>query len=154
VESAEDMSREVLTRARTQDVVVMAAAVADFRPASVSPSKVKRSGNLTIELEATDDIARAAAGAAPRAIHVGFALESGDLEGGAKSKLERKGIDLVVANLISSEHNPFGSDHNTVSFVTRDTVTRLPPMPKRDVARRLWDIVESMLAERSATAEE
>jgi phosphopantothenoylcysteine decarboxylase/phosphopantothenate--cysteine ligase len=152
VVTADDLRREVVGRAPKSDVVVMAAAVADFRPVAVAEHKIKRGAGMALELEPTDDIAAEASAAAPRAIHIGFALESRDLVVAARDKLRRKGQDLVVANAISGEHNPFGSDTNRVAFVDQAGVTEVPEMPKVEVARRLWDRVLEIRQEREAQA--
>lgn len=147
VETHAHMRDEVLARVRRCDVAVMAAAVADFRPSERAREKLKRRGTISLELTPNSDIAAEAAEANPGAIHVGFALESEDLIDRARDKLTRKGQDLVVANAISPEHNPFGSDSNQVVLVTRDDVESLPPASKAKVARVLWDRVVDLLAE-------
>jgi len=121
------------------DVIVMAAAIADFRPASPVPQKIRREQALSLELVPTSDLAEEMAQLAPAAFHVGFALESANLVEGAREKLRRKGQQLVVANLVSDEHTPFGSDTNRVTFVSAADTLELPQMSKREVARKLWD---------------
>lgn len=148
VETAAQMEEAVLAHAPQSDVVVMAAAVADFRPETIIDGKLKRKGRLTLDLVPTSDIASAASAAAPHAVHIGFALESQDLLASASEKMRRKGQRLVVANEISNEHNPFASDRNRVAFVTADGVEEYPPMKKAEVARLLWDEIESMLPPR------
>lgn len=144
VETAAEMRDAVLTRAARQDVIVMAAAVADFTPAEVSRSKLKREGARTVRLQPTDDIAAAARVANPGAVHVGFALETDDLVAMARSKLERKGQELVVANAITGSHNPFGSESNTAVLVGRESVRELPSMSKRELAGVIWDEIERL----------
>lgn len=146
IESATELRESVLTAAPDQDVIVMAAAVADFRPESTSSTKIKRARAASIRLTPTEDIAAEAKHVAPQAFHVSFALESKNLIRAAQAKRARKGSDLVVANLISAEHNPFGHDTNRVAFVTEDRVTELPEMPKREVARLLWDEIARRLS--------
>jgi phosphopantothenoylcysteine decarboxylase / phosphopantothenate---cysteine ligase len=121
------------------DVIIMAAAIADFRPASRSAQKIRREKALSLELVPTPDLAEEVAQLGAAAFHVGFALESADLVEGARRKLRQKGQQLVVANLVSDEHNPFGSDTNRVTFVSAADALELPQMSKREVARRLWD---------------
>lgn len=144
VESAREMAAAVRAERDRVDVVVMAAAVADFTPRTVGPGKLRRSSVLTLELVPTEDIAAEMVLAAPNAFHVGFALETTDLQTSARSKLERKGQHLVVGNSVSEEHDPFGSEVNRVVFVTRDGCVELPEMSKREVARRMWDQVVAM----------
>jgi phosphopantothenoylcysteine decarboxylase/phosphopantothenate--cysteine ligase len=141
VESSEEMRRAVMSRIEDVDVAVMAAAVADFRPEGRAEGKLKREDGLELTLVATPDIAAEAATAAPSAFHVGFALEASNAVPAAREKLRRKHQQLVVANLISAAHNPFGSDNNRVVFVTEDAEQELPKMPKQEVARALWDEV-------------
>jgi phosphopantothenoylcysteine decarboxylase / phosphopantothenate---cysteine ligase len=150
VETTEEMRQAVLGRIADCDVLVMAAAVADFRPREVFEGKRARTENLTLALEPTADIAAEAARVAPSILHVGFALETQDLLPSARRKLERKGQSLVVANALSTEHNPFGSELNRVAFVTSQGVEELPLLPKREVARLLWDRLRSMLESRTA----
>ncbi len=139
VETHDQMQGAVLQHGVGQDVIVMAAAVADFTPVEPASEKLRRSANLTLSLAPTSDIAAQATRAAPEAFHVGFALETGDLIGRAREKLQHKGQDLVVANAVSETHNPFGSDTNRVSLVTRDGIRELEESSKREVARQLWD---------------
>lgn len=150
VESTEEMRRAVIERAPAMDVVVMAAAVADFRPTRVDTEKRKRTGKICLELEPTPDIAVEVSEVAPDVVHVGFALETQDLLASARSKLERKGQDLVVANALSADHNPFDSETNRVYLVTADGIRDLPEMPKREVAAVIFDTVRHLLDARHA----
>lgn len=150
VESTEEMRRAVLDRAPGMDVVVMAAAVADFRPIDAGSEKRKRTGNFVLELEPTTDIAAEVSRIAPGALHIGFALETENLLASAREKLARKGQDMVVANGLSAEHNPFGSETNRVYLVTADDIRELPEMPKRRVAAAIWDAARSLLDERQS----
>ena len=152
VERAQEMRGVVLELASQQDVVVMAAAVADFEPATVVDGKARRVGPWELNLVPTPDIAADAVAAAPDAFHVGFALEPSDLVQRAREKLERKGQQLVVANAIDDEHNPFGSDHNRVVFVTAQGEHEQPIGTKAEVARRLWDEIESAMGARDSQA--
>lgn len=146
VESSDEMKEAVLRHAAEQNFIVMSAAVADFKPTLVAGAKLRRGETQQIEVTATSDIATEAVRLAPGAVHVGFALESGDLVAAARDKLRRKGQSLVVANSITAEHNPFGSDSNQVVFVTETGEQALPPATKAEVARRLWDAVEGILS--------
>ena len=137
---------------RRADALVMAAAVADFRPRAAAETKLVRGGSLTLELEPTEDIlaevgARAAA-LEPRPVIVGFAAETGSLER-APEKLRRKGADLLVANDVSEPGSGFGTDTNRVVILSsggsRDD---LPLLTKREVADRLLDRVAAALAAR------
>lgn len=140
VESHAQMRDAVLTAIRDQDVVVMAAAVSDFAPAAPATEKIKRGdSSLALELAATSDIAAEAARANRHALHIGFALETGELVERAREKLGRKGQGMVVANAVTPDHNPFGSDTNRVALVTPDGVEELRETSKREVARHIWD---------------
>ncbi len=147
------------------DALVMAAAVADFRPARPAESKLARGDGLTLELEPTPDILAEVAriahgldteGAAtrrplePRPLLVGFAAETGSIERAA-DKLRRKGLDLLVANDVAAEGSGFGTDTNeVVIFSTEDEPERLPLLTKREVADRVLDLVARRLDARDA----
>jgi phosphopantothenoylcysteine decarboxylase/phosphopantothenate--cysteine ligase len=132
------------------DILVMAAAVADFRPRSPAAKKVGRSGSLTIEMDATPDLLaetaeRVGAGVKAsgdrRPILVGFAAETGSFERVAE-KLRRKGVDLLVANDVEEAGSGFGTDTNKVTIYSIDaTPEELPLLSKRDVAELLLDRV-------------
>jgi len=136
------------------DALVMAAAVADFRPAARSATKLERSDGLSLELESTPDllagIARVAASLRPVPFLVGFAAETGSLERAAE-KLRRKGVDLLVANDVTEPGSGFGTDTNRVSILAADgSREELPLASKREVAERLLDRVARALDERDA----
>ena len=133
-DTAEEMRKEVVGRALGADILVMAAAVADFRPATEAEHKIKKSGGwLTLELRETADVLAEAAG--DRLVKVGFAAESRDLVSNAREKMRRKGVDLMVANNITDEGSGFGSDTNRVVIIGSDGVLdELPLLPKSEVA--------------------
>ena len=149
VETAAQMKTALDGLAAAADVVVMAAAVADFRPVSCASGKIKKSGGVPeIVLEPTPDIL-AGLGAAkrPGQILVGFAAETGDLVAQAQSKLERKNLDLVVANDVSQPGVGFQHDTNAVTFVRPGGELESHPLSdKRDIARALLDIVVGLRA--------
>ena len=150
------------------DALVMAAAVADFRPVADARTKLARSDGLTLELESTPDllaeVARTAHGLdangdpegdplRPAPILVGFAAETGSLDRAAE-KLSRKGVDLLVANDVAEDGSGFGTDTNRVSILAADGSREdLPLQSKRDVAGRLLDRVARSLDERDASAQ-
>jgi phosphopantothenoylcysteine decarboxylase / phosphopantothenate---cysteine ligase len=144
VETAAEMADAVLGRSDRCDVVVMAAAVADFRPAAVADRKLKKTeGVPEIALEPTTDIL-AALGARkrPGQIVVGFAAETDDVVANATAKLERKGADLVVANDVSAPSTGFEHDTNEVVIVGRGGLDHHVPLAdKRAVARAVLDAV-------------
>jgi phosphopantothenoylcysteine decarboxylase/phosphopantothenate--cysteine ligase len=150
--SAEQMLAAVLETVPQADLLVMAAAVADFRPGQVFEQKIKKKGEtegLTLELVRNPDIlaevaARKAAGQGPR-ITVGFAAETEDLLANAKSKLERKRLDLIAANDVSARDAGFAVDTNRVTLLAGDgSVEVLPLMTKAEVAERILDRVQRL----------
>jgi phosphopantothenoylcysteine decarboxylase/phosphopantothenate--cysteine ligase len=148
VESASEMREEVLRHVDSCDIVVSAAAVADFAPKNRASDKLSRSDGLSLELSPTEDISAAASEKAPNALHIGFALETSDLVAGARAKLRRKKQNLVIANAVGRDHNPFGAETNEVTLVTAEEATPLPAASKREVARAIWDKVEQLLESR------
>ncbi len=150
------------------DALVMAAAVADFRPAQVTDRKLERGASLTLELESTPDIlaqiARIVRGTdrdgevtyepvRPTPVLVGFAAETGSLDRAA-DKLRRKGVDLLVANDVAEPGSGFGTETNRVSILAADgSRDDLPLLSKREVADRLLDRVAAALDDRDAAAQ-
>jgi phosphopantothenoylcysteine decarboxylase/phosphopantothenate--cysteine ligase len=151
VRSAAEMHEAVMSRARSVDVVVMAAAVADYTPERRAPQKIeKQPPPLTLVLTRTADIladlgADRAARSSRSPILVGFAAETRDVVARARSKRERKAIDLVVANDVSQEGAGFDVDTNIVTIVGPDGDQALPRMAKAEVARVLLDAVDRLL---------
>jgi phosphopantothenoylcysteine decarboxylase / phosphopantothenate---cysteine ligase len=142
VVSAADMHDAVMAALPDADLLVMAAAVADYRPASVAEQKIKkRDDDLTLKLAKTTDILAATASfSSERLIRIGFAAESQDLISNAADKLERKRLDLIVANDISRTDSGFGTDTNAVVLLDRAGGRReLPLLPKREVADLILD---------------
>ena len=140
VETAQQMCDQVLKSVKKADVLIMAAAVADYRPAEPSQQKIKKNEDeLTIPLAKTTDILQAAQG---KFVKVGFAAESQDLVENAKAKVGSKNLDLIVANDITAPESGFGADNNKVSLVDRDlNVEELPLLTKYDVSNRVLDRV-------------
>jgi phosphopantothenoylcysteine decarboxylase/phosphopantothenate--cysteine ligase len=142
VVSAAELHDAVLAALPESDLLVMAAAVADYRPASVAAQKIKkRDDDLMLQLAKTTDILAATASLAnERLVRIGFAAESQDLVSNAADKLERKRLDLIVANDISRTDSGFGTDTNAVVILGRSGGRReLPLLPKREVADRILD---------------
>jgi phosphopantothenoylcysteine decarboxylase/phosphopantothenate--cysteine ligase len=149
VNTAQDMYYAVQRLAPQADALVMAAAVADYRPKRTAKEKIKKGeSGLTLELERTRDILGSVKG---DFIKVGFAAESSDLLENARQKLQQKELDLVVANDITADASGFGADLNQVTMIDREGKTdTLPLMLKREVADRILDKVTELLA-RSST---
>jgi phosphopantothenoylcysteine decarboxylase/phosphopantothenate--cysteine ligase len=152
VETAAEMRDAVAAHLRDADVLIMAAAPADFRPATVAEQKIKKSATPSaIALEPTDDILMATQELRqPTAIIVGFALETSAAVAGGREKLKRKSLDLVVVNDATEPGAGFGVDTNRVTFVfgngTPDEA--LPLLAKSDVADAILDRVEGLLRAR------
>jgi len=143
VRTAEEMRGIILERAAESDVVIMAAAVADYRLATVHPKKLKRGeGSLALELEATPDILAELGREKGSRILVGFAAETDHIAENAKGKLERKGADIVVANDVTQQGAGFDADTNIVTMYLRGGEEKaLPQMSKFEVANRVLDQV-------------
>lgn len=147
VGTAEEMYQAVKEVTDKADVLIMAAAVADYRPKKMSWSKIKRqqASSLTLELERTRDILGEVKG---RFLRVGFAAETENLLANAREKLERKKLDLIVANDVTAKDSGMGADTNQVVIIDRGgKVEELPLLPKREVADRILDKVVELLAE-------
>jgi phosphopantothenoylcysteine decarboxylase/phosphopantothenate--cysteine ligase len=146
--AAEEMFQAVKNAVPRADVLIMAAAVADYRPKSTAKEKIKKKGiGLTLELEPTTDILSEVKG---DFIRVGFAAESENMVENATQKLREKKLDLIVANDITSKDSGFGSDNNRVTIIDREgKVDSLPLLPKREVADKILDKVVSLLAKKS-----
>jgi phosphopantothenoylcysteine decarboxylase/phosphopantothenate--cysteine ligase len=151
VETAEEMSQSVVKLAEEVDVVVMAAAVADFRPAVIEDTKLRRTDGIPeIRLEATPDILASLVALEKRPYLVGFAAETGSYDT-AIQKAISKGVDLTVANDVAAEGSGFGSDTNQVALIDNEgTIERWPLLTKVEVARRLCDHLAGQLNERAA----
>ena len=149
VTTAHEMYEAVLGNLDSQHVVIKAAAVADYTPAEVSPTKLKKSaaGELEIRLRRTVDILGAIREGEQRPYVVAFAAETSDVEEYAREKLERKGVDLIVANDVSDPTIGFDVDHNEVLLISRQgTRSRIPRSSKLTVANRILDAVVEALA--------
>jgi phosphopantothenoylcysteine decarboxylase/phosphopantothenate--cysteine ligase len=144
VDTAAEMEHAVLSRADGADIVVMAAAVADFRPVHVADAKIKKDGGAPeVVLEATTDIlAELGARRRPGQVLVGFAAETDDLRENAVDKLRRKGIDLIVGNDVSAPGVGFEHDTNAVVILGAEGgVTEVPLSDKRAIARAVLDAI-------------
>jgi phosphopantothenoylcysteine decarboxylase/phosphopantothenate--cysteine ligase len=141
VESAEDMKDAVLALLPEADAVVMAAAVADYRPTETSMRKIKKrdaGSELTIRMTENPDVLKAVVAArTPGTIVVGFKAETGDATKEAERMLRDKKVDLVVANDVSDPGSAFGGDTDRVTFVSADGIEALPLLAKTEVARLL-----------------
>ncbi|HON33506.1 MAG: bifunctional phosphopantothenoylcysteine decarboxylase/phosphopantothenate--cysteine ligase CoaBC [Thermovirgaceae bacterium] len=144
VVSAEEMYEAVMSEAPSQDIIIMAAAVGDFRPSSFSKDKIKRKGEQSffLEMKQNRDIA-AALGAAkkPGQFLVGFAAETDNAMENAREKLEKKGLDQIVVNEVGGPDGAFGSDRNNVRILDSGGVLASFEGSKDEVAEAIWDAV-------------
>jgi phosphopantothenoylcysteine decarboxylase/phosphopantothenate--cysteine ligase len=148
VETAEELEREALARAGWADIVLMAAAVADYRPTQLEGGKHRRGGPWSLELEPTADVlAGLAARRRPGQVLVGFAAEDGADVESAQAKRLRKGVDLIVLNDVSRGDIGFDADHNEVVLVSSDSAITVARAPKRVIAAAVLDRVEQLLSE-------
>jgi phosphopantothenoylcysteine decarboxylase/phosphopantothenate--cysteine ligase len=153
VRGAAEMHREVMARADEVDVVIMAAAVADYTPASLAPQKVSKvDDSLTLVLRRTPDILgdlgarRVARGRGP--VLVGFAAETEDVVARGRAKRERKQVDLIVANDVSRADAGFDVETNAVTIIGAGEVETLPLQSKAAVAAEILNRVETLLSAR------
>jgi phosphopantothenoylcysteine decarboxylase/phosphopantothenate--cysteine ligase len=149
VSTTEELRKATLEAAAAADVVVMAAAPADFRPAWYAPNKIKKSDDgsaPTLELVANPDIAaELGERRRPGQVLVAFAAETTDAEANARAKLTRKRVDLIVVNEVGTD-KVFGADSNTATVLGIDgSVTTFPEQSKEDLADEVWDLVTPRL---------
>ena len=139
--SAADMAQAVKAAASEHDIIVKAAAVADYRPAVTADEKIKKKdGELTLSLERTEDIlAWLGANRLEGQILCGFSMEKEHLLENSRAKLERKKIDMIVANSLKQAGAGFGTDTNVVTLLTKQGTEELPLLSKEEVADRLLD---------------
>ena len=148
VKSAKDMFDAVTSLAPEMDIIIKAAAVADYRPKNVSGEKVKKAdGNLSIELERTDDILKYLGENKKKGQFLcGFSMETENLIENSRAKLTKKNADMIVANSLRTQGAGFGVDTNVVTLITADDEAELPVMSKDDVAVRIFDkILQNMI---------
>ena len=148
--TAADMHRAVLDQFDKATVLLMAAAVADFKPAHVAPEKLKKgSGRLVLELERTNDILADLAPRKGARIVVGFAAETEQVVANAERKLREKNLDLIVANDVAGKETGFAVDTNAVTIIDRDGCHEaVPLMSKDEVAERILDRVVQLIQQR------
>jgi phosphopantothenoylcysteine decarboxylase/phosphopantothenate--cysteine ligase len=145
INTAEDMLKAVQAAVKGADALIMAAAVADFRPVKAAGKKIKRAdlSELTLELEKTPDILVQVKG---DFIRVGFAAESHDVVANARDKVKRKGLDLIVANDITEKDCGFGTETNRVTIIdSKGKAEELALMAKGEVADRILDRLSAKL---------
>ena len=144
VQSAKDMYDAVIERADSMDIIVKAAAVADYRPKNVSSEKVKKQdGNMSIELERTDDILKTLGERKNGQFICGFSMETENMLENSRKKLEKKNCDMIVANNLKQNGAGFGGNTNIVTLITKDDEVQLEKMTKDEVAEKIFDFILS-----------
>ena len=143
VESAEDMFNEVQATIEGADIFIGVAAVADYRPKVSSNHKIKKEGDdgLTLEMVQNPDILKFVAGRKEKPFTVGFAAETGSLIEHAKQKLQKKKLDMIIANNVADPNIGFNSDNNQTIVLTATAKHELPMMSKTELARQLIDLI-------------
>ena len=144
--SAHQLFEEVTGRSSSQDYIIKAAAVADYRPADISPEKIKKSDDdLSISLCRTEDTLQYLGDhKMPGQVLCGFAMETSKMEERARKKLVRKHLDLIAANNVKVEGAGFGTDTNVVTMITADKTIRLDKMTKEEVAVNLLNLMKEI----------
>lgn len=147
IKSAQDMFDAVTSRANEQDIIIKAAAVADYRPANVSSEKVKKSDDeLAIELERTQDILKhLGENKKKHQFLCGFSMETQNMLENSRAKLTKKNLDMIVANNLKVSGAGFGTDTNIVTLITKEKETELTIMSKDDVAKCILDEILGLL---------
>lgn len=145
VVTAEDMYQAVSAEFAAQDIVVMAAAVADYRPKTVADEKIKKAdgSGMVLEMERTRDILGTLSQQKESQFLCGFSMETEHLKENSKAKLEKKKLDMIVANNLKTKGAGFGTDTNVVTLITREEEKELPIMSKDEVAAAIFDEILS-----------
>lgn len=148
--SAKDMYDEVIKAAEYSDIIIKAAAVADYRPAVVSDNKIKKKdGDMSIELTRTDDIiGTLGKNKKKEQFLCGFSMETENMLGNSKAKLDKKNLDMIVANNVKVKGAGFGTDTNVVTIITRNDCRELPIMSKEEVADEILSYIMQIKKER------
>lgn len=145
VSSAEEMKMQVKKEFSGSDIVIMTAAVSDWRPVQKSDRKIKKGKKMSVVFEGTEDILSVLGRKKGNKVLVGFALESEDLAGNAGKKLKAKNLDMIVANKVKDGY-PFGSETNKVTMISRNGKTdSLPELPKVEIAKKVIDRIVKLI---------
>lgn len=144
IKSAEDMYEEIMKISDLQDIIIKAAAVADYTPANYSDEKIKKKdGDLSIELSRTKDILKELGerkeNNTKKQFICGFSMETENMEENSKNKLAKKNADMIVANNVKVEGAGFGTDTNVVTIYTKNNEIRLDKLSKLEVAEKIFD---------------
>ena len=143
ITTAEEMYQEVTSRSDEQDIIIKAVAVADYRPKTVYENKVKKKeGQMAIELERTRDIlAYLGEHKKENQFLCGFSMETENMIGNSRAKLQKKNLDMVAANNVKVEGAGFQGDTNVMTLITQDQEIALPLMSKEEAANKILDII-------------
>ncbi|MEA2061703.1 MAG: bifunctional phosphopantothenoylcysteine decarboxylase/phosphopantothenate--cysteine ligase CoaBC [Thermodesulfobacteriota bacterium] len=151
VESAQEMADKIFAEMDSADIIVKVAAVADYRPLTLETRKIKKQDNkkgLTLELSQTLDILKEIGKRKKNQFVAGFAAETDNLEQNALSKMKKKNLDMIAANLVGVPDSGFQTDTNKVRLYFRNgQVSDIPLMDKKEVANRIWDEIISHMGE-------
>ena len=144
IKSAEDMYEEIMKISDSQEIIIKAAAVADYTPANYSDEKIKKKdGDLSIELSRTKDILKELGerkeNNPKKQFICGFSMETENMEENSKNKLAKKNADMIVANNVKVDGAGFGTDTNVVTIFTKDKEIRLDKLSKLEVAEKIFD---------------
>ncbi len=155
IDSASQMYEAVMTRLPAQDIIVKAAAVADFTPAQFADDKIKKSqSDGTLQLVRTKDILKEVGrAAAPGQVVCGFSMETRDLIENSRKKLDSKHCDLIVANSLKQPGAGFGVDTNVATLLSKDEELPLPLMSKEELADRLLDKLLTIYRQKNPAAQ-
>lgn len=147
ITTAEEMYQAVTSRSDEQDIIIKAAAVADYRPKTVYDNKVKKQdGQMSIELERTRDIlAYLGEHKRENQFLCGFSMETENMIGNSRAKLQKKNLDMVAANNVKVEGAGFQGDTNVMTLITQDQEIALPLMSKEEVADKILDIIRDKM---------
>ena len=147
ITTAEEMYQAVTSRSDEQDIIIKAAAVADYRPKTVYENKVKKQdGQMSIELERTRDIlAYLGEHKRENQFLCGFSMETENMIGNSRAKLQKKNLDMVAANNVKVEGAGFQGDTNVMTLITQDQEIALPLMSKEEVADKILDTIRSAM---------
>ena len=147
VVTTDDMMREVAARAEEQDIIIKAAAVADYAPLYISDSKIKKSdGDMSIPLRRTEDILKYLGQHRRKGqLICGFSMETDNVIENSKKKLTAKNCDMICANSLRTDGAGFGADTNVITLITQKEEKKLPVMTKDEAAHRILNELISMI---------
>lgn len=142
VKTVKQMHEKIKKHLTKDSILIMSAAVSDFKVKSISKTKIKKNKKITLELVPCIDILKTLSKTKTKKnIFIGFAVETGKIINNARIKLIEKKLDLIVANPVDKSNDPFGSDHNKVYLIDKDQSIELPRMKKTEIAREILKFV-------------